>query len=289
MHIEILETLIKQNKFEDFKTYYKSQAINSHHKNELLGKCFAHGNYEFIEYMFSKASSSNHIIAPFFIKSIKDPIDKKSLFFFSGLQDKDIIEQIDGISIEKMVEIQSIEIFEWFLHKFPLTSIKNFRNIAYASIRTEKPYLEYFKDFKFDRRTCYNVCLCSFENDQKQTVIDFLKSQLKHTPDIVLEIKNHQIDLFNEYKAQKEAARINFLSYQATMAARALLKPPKKNKGAIVTPVAAPVNIKPKKIPKPELLNDFIQEQTATAFNDYLEEKFPEKEVTSNQNKKNKI
>ena len=285
MHIDILEALVKQNNFEDFKTYYKSQTINTHHKNELLGKCFAYGNYEFIEYMFSKATISNHIIAPFFIKSLKEPLDKKSLIFFDTLQDKDIIEKIDGLSIENMVENQSKDTFEWFLHKFPLSSVKNFKHIAYASIRTDKPYLEYFKDLKFDRRTCYNVCLCSFENEKKQTMIDFLKSQLKHTPDIILEIKSHQTDLFNEYKAQKEEARINLLAYQARVAAQALAKPPKKKKTTIS--VVIPVNTMPKKIPKPELLNDFIQEQIATAFNDYLEDKFPEKTLTST--KKNKI
>lgn len=283
MNIDKLDYYIKENKFEDFKKEFSISAVNSHHKNVLLGKCLKSGQTPFIDFMFDKTSSNSSTLIPYFIECLKSPIKDENLKFFKAIEDVDLISHINKNSIEHIIKNQSEKFYFDFLEKFPLSSFRNFSGIFYHSFKEDNPhYVKPFEGFQFDYKKCYSFCFCAFEFNQEEVVRNFLIAQIKHSPNLIHDLKFHQKELFEQAMQDKQQYIIAMKSYHAQQASHALkmASMPQKTKTVTTLPVV-PSKIRPRNIDiKQENLNLFMNEQIAKAFNDYLQEKFPERNET---------
>lgn len=285
MHIDLIDKLIKENRIDDFKIAFKGISLNAHHKALIFDKCFLSGNSDFVDYMDRQISTSKEQLAGLFIESIKSPINPKLLKYLDRLNDSDVISKFDSVLTESLLKNQNDEIFNWAVDKFPLTIFKNFKAVAYASIKNDKyELIDPLLKTKLDTATCFNICLCCFEYQKPDLVNRFLRNQIVVNPEVINELKENQSELFKQYLHQKQLRQqqiAQWKAYVAAMAAAQALKDaanPKKKKKVVASVPQTPSNTQPKELPKEELMNLFLEQNLAKALNDYLEEKFPPKE-----------
>ena len=284
MNIDKLDYYIKENRFEEFKNEISISSVNSHHKNVLLGKCFKSGHTNFIEFMIARSPSNSTILIPYFMECLKSPIKEENLKFFKTIEDVELISHVNKGTIEDIIKNQSENFYFKFIEEFPITSFRNFSGIFYHSFKEDKiHYVKPFEGFQFDYKKCYNFCFCAFEFDRQEIVNDFLIAQIKHNPNLINDLKFHQEELFAQAMQDKQQYISFMKNYHASQAAYALkmasmpVKKSSKNTPVTTSPFLSH-KIKAREIDvKKENLNLFINEQIAKAFNDYLEEKFPEK------------
>ena len=294
MHIDLLDQLIKENKIDDFKLAFKGIPLNTHHKSLILEKCFLSGKPDFVDYISQQISTNKEQLAGIFAKIIKFPLDKKLLKHFESLSDTDIINKFDTVLTESLLKNQNEEIFNWIVNKFPLTIFKNFKSVAYSSIKNDKfeliaPLLR----TKLDTDTCFNICICCFEYQKPLLVNKFLREQIVVNPEVINELKENQSELFKQYiyyKKLREKQIAQWKAYAVAQAAAQAIKDaaanPKKKIVHVVPQTTQKTYITP--TPKEELMNSFLEESLAKALYDYLAEKFPEK-VDEKPAKKSKI
>jgi predicted metal-binding transcription factor (methanogenesis marker protein 9) len=285
MHIDLIDQLIKENRFDDFKLAFKGIPLNAHHKALIFDKCFLSGNSDFVDYMSHQISPSKDQLSGLLIQTLRTPLNKKLLKHLDSLTDTDVISKFDTLIIESLLKNQDQETFGWIVDKFPLTVYKNFKSVTYSSIKNDKfeliaPLLK----TKLDTDTCFNICLCCFEYKKPDLVNRFLREQIVVNPEVINELKENQSELFKRYLQQKKLRQQQLAQWKAWAAAQAAAQAlkdaanPKKKKKVVQT--VAPTNQavqQVQELPKEELMNMFLEQNLAQALHDYLAEKFPPK------------
>ena len=188
--IKELEKYIKENNINQFKKYFDSLTINSHHREQLYKLAFFNQNEKVLDFLTNKTSLTKEKRADFFIEALNKKIQISQLGYVGDFDDIYLVSKLNG-NLSVISTEQSNQFLIYFLEKYPVTTLINLKKIIFGAMKSNKDeFLDYLTKKELNNEIIFYSGLCSIKFEKREIFSKIVKNSFKYNPNILNDVKN---------------------------------------------------------------------------------------------------